>query len=864
MSYANFYDIFQTATGFKQPYPYQCRLACGPDACPEDKDSLCSGASCQSQLINVPTGLGKTGAVVFAWLWNRVLHPDGSHRSSWPRRLVYCLPMRTLVEQTRDSVKEWLEKLSPLLRDESEQRAKVGLHILMGGEEDGGWDLYPEREAILIGTQDMLLSRALNRGYGMSRYRWPMHFGLLNNDCLWIYDEVQLMGSGVPTTAQLESFRLAMDTSANCYSFWMSATLKADWLETVDFDPTKLRTSIELSASDLNNTNTDLPIRHAASKPLSQATHSTEAIKELAQEIFDAARAADGLTLVVVNTVQRACDLHREIAKLTRGEAPDFLPVLIHSRFRPGDRENRLAELLIRRGRKGIVVSTQVVEAGVDVSAQILFSEIAPWTSLVQRFGRCNRRGEFADSARLYWIDLNEEKQSPPYEPDQLRDARQRLRELDNAGLATLAKLNLAGRDLPRAARVIRQRDLIELFDTTSDLVGNDIDIDSFVRETDESSVYVFWRDWLGSAEGEPPEPKMPRARREELCPAPIGEFRDCLKNAWSWDYLEREWHRAERERIIPGQIYLLSASAGGYSELTGWNLKSEKRVSPVPPRLQDPPPEDNDADRLSQLAWQSIAEHTNSVYAELSIIIRRVDLPQREALQLAARWHDRGKAHKVFQNAIRDESNGSCRVDAWVDRQDVAKAPVGWWERYERKHFRHELASALAILHPESGLRHKDLDLIAYLAASHHGKVRISIRSLPGEEKPNGLKRFARGVWDSDLLSSVDLGGTIAPQVCLSLEMMELGLCEQPPFADEPSWAERMLRLRDNLGPFRLAFLETLLRCADERASANLTRSIAFRNRVLRVYDVVEHQAVRNDLPTLRSEANRVLSEDR
>ena len=42
----------------------------------------------------------------------------------------------------------------------------------------------------------MLLSRALNRGYGMSRYRWPMHFGLLNNDCLWVMDEVQLMGRG--------------------------------------------------------------------------------------------------------------------------------------------------------------------------------------------------------------------------------------------------------------------------------------------------------------------------------------------------------------------------------------------------------------------------------------------------------------------------------------------------------------------------------------------------------------------------------------------------------------------------------------------------------------------------------------------
>jgi len=77
---------------------------------------------------------------------------------------------------------------------------------------------------------------------------------------------------------------------------------------------------------------------------------------------------------------------------------------------------------------------------------------------------------------------------------------------------------------------------------------------------------------------------------------------------------------------------------------------------------------------------------------------------------------------------------------------------------------------------------------------------------------------RFARGVWEGDILPSVDLGGEIiAPEVTLSLILMELGESEQ--FG--PSWLERSLRLLEKYGPFRLAYLESLVRIADWRASA-------------------------------------------
>jgi len=83
-----FEQFFETATRHA-PYDYQRRLAVGN-----------ASRACESQLINVPTGLGKTAAVVLAWLWNRItpsLNPQPSTINPlWPRRLVYCLPMRTM------------------------------------------------------------------------------------------------------------------------------------------------------------------------------------------------------------------------------------------------------------------------------------------------------------------------------------------------------------------------------------------------------------------------------------------------------------------------------------------------------------------------------------------------------------------------------------------------------------------------------------------------------------------------------------------------------------------------------------------------------------------------------------------------
>ncbi|MDP8244756.1 MAG: CRISPR-associated helicase Cas3' [Candidatus Hinthialibacter antarcticus] len=807
-----FKQIFQQATSL-EPFPFQAKFA----------ETLPS-------LVRVPTGLGKTAAVVLGWLWRRRFAQD-EVRNATPRRLVYCLPMRVLVEQTRDCVSGWIQKLG--LENE------IDVHVLMGGEDKKDWDLHPEREAVFIGTQDMLLSCALNRGYSLTRFRWPMAFGLFNNDCLWVMDEVQLMDASLPTSTQLDGFRKQRMGSKNCQTVWMSATLENEWMKTVDSDSAIFESMLELDESD--DGNAEVQKRWDAHKKVERC-ECVMGDATAISEMIVANHQPDSLTLAIFNTVDRAKEVYQKVQK----QCKDADALLLHSRFRSCDREGiikRLLEPVPPQGR--IVISTQVVEAGIDISAQTLFTELAPWASLVQRFGRCNRKGEYNkdQSANVYWFDLPEEEKTHdkmrlPYELADVTNAQALFQSLENASPSSLDQLRTDQPKLYRDAmtvhsdHVIRKRDLIDLFDTTPDMAGADIDISRFIRSDDSKDVQVFWRDW---AEKEAPsslkEEAMPR--REELCTVPIGAFKDfCKKNKDAklinkWDDLQEEWTQTRDEHIYPGQVFMLHSSLGGYTPQFGW-IGHAKKNEPVEPITADPgdtpqKPEGYASDRWAENPWLNIAQHTDHVVAEMEAILQSVAIDEEFKTHLldAARWHDRGKAHEVFQNRLYD-GDGPDEADKqkyerppkWQGLRDLAKAPNGFWKRgYERNSFRHELASGLAIL--QAGLA----DLIAYLAAAHHGKVRLSIRSMPNEKPPQEAERlFARGVYDQDALPKVDLGdGVTAPAVELSLQCMQLGRDEN----NQPSWAERMLKLRDNVGLFRLAYLEALIRAADMRASA-------------------------------------------
>ena len=788
----SFDDVFMDATAGLRPFPYQQEIAARQEL---------------PWLLDAPTGAGKTAAAVLGWLWRRRFHPDAAIRDATARRLVYCLPMRVLVEQTMQSAREWLANLD-LLADTPAELEKVGVYQLMGGHVQMDWDAWPEADAIIVGTQDQLISRALNRGYSMSRYRWPMDFALLNNDCLWVMDEVQLMGAGLPTTSQLHAFRNRFATHGPVASLWMSATLGDEGIATIDGPSSDALAQQTLSLTDDDLQDEQLAVRLQAGKPLQKLdlaltsrTRRTYASK-LAEEVAEA-HEAGSLTLVVMNQVERA----QELALALREDAPAEV-VLLHSRFRAADRQSLQDQLNSKLPEAGrIVVSTQAVEAGVDISSRTLFTELAPWSSLVQRFGRCNRRGEWsAEQASVRWIDLQIDE--APYEEPHLELARELLQEIDDAGIATVRDV-----DDPTPAQptqVLRRRDLLELFDTTPDLAGGDIDVSPFIRETEDLDVSVLWRNLDQEAQ--------PAPTSDEICTVRLPAFSDFISDLGAdvpppqvWDGLENQWVRVDRLR--PGMTVVLDVASGGYDPDLGWWQDAEGNVPPILlPAREQTEPEGYDDDQLTATGrFVSLIEHARHVAEELEELLGQLGIPDEVAdeLRIAAQWHDVGKAHPWFQELL---SHGLGEDDP--RRSDGPWAKSAQYQRPEevaRPHFRHELGSALAMMQHGVG------DLAAYLVAAHHGKVRMSIRSLPGERPPDDGGRFARGIWEGDLLPPVTLpNGTELAETALSLRTMELGASE-----DGPSWLERSLKLRDQHGPFRLAFFETLLRIADWRASA-------------------------------------------
>src|SRR6185437_12339649 len=201
-----------------------------------------------------------------------------------------------------------------------------------------------------------------------------------------------------------------------------------------------------------------------------------------------------------------------------------------------------------------------------------------------------------------------------PYAEAEIQRARERVTAFTSASPATLPP-----EDGPAPWRhVLRRADLLDLFDTSADLMGNDLDVSRFIRATEDKDAFLAWREW--DSDGPPPA-GFPDVTDDELCPVPIGELREFLRkrSAYVWNFATEQWTEVDKDKLCPGTILLTRAGEGGYTSKEGWYPESKAVVPPLS-EAEAPEPDGDSSDRLTwRDYWQSLRDHTRRVCEELS-----------------------------------------------------------------------------------------------------------------------------------------------------------------------------------------------------------------------------------------------------
>ena len=433
----SFADLFCAVTGHP-PFPWQSCLY---------KQFT---ASTFPSSASIPTGLGKT-SVVAVWLIALALHPD-----KVPRRLVYVVNRRTVVDQTTAEVESLRKALMdrPELIDISNSLRQLcslplpsldapplAISTLRGQFADNReWSADPARPAVIIGTVDMIGSGLLFSRYTVGFKLRPHHAAFLAQDVLLVHDEAHLE----PAFQKLLDSIVEEQSRSN--------------------DPRKLRV-MELSATTRSGAMTE-PLFITEDDKQNDFVHKRlNAVKNLSLvalgenekeqdkliELALACKESGRAILVFVRLVEAAVIIASEIAKKAGAEKV----VTLTGTMRGRERDELVARPVFQRflpngkkegGDDGTVwlVATSAGEVGVNISADDLICDVSTYESMAQRFGRVNRFGERDDSA--VWVVY------PAFFGKTDRKGKMRQSEIDIARERTLELLQKTDGDVSPAA----------------------------------------------------------------------------------------------------------------------------------------------------------------------------------------------------------------------------------------------------------------------------------------------------------------------------------------------------------------------------------------------------------------------------
>lgn len=421
--------------------------------------------------INAPTGSGKSSVVDIHLFANALAAVGAAPRV--PRRLCVTVGRRALVDSQVDRAREILRRMNEVLADESgepdilrrvaealqsfqtrndEQRSapfEVG-HIR--GELSNR--TLPVTDisacAIIAATPDMYGSRALFRGYGSTKAARPRETALLTMDTVMVLDEAHMNRQLLHTTQRIAELQ-KREADLGVPTLQVVETTATP--STGDSDSTTLGVDIEALDSPNDKelhrrvySHKELvlrPIDKWDGKPGNRAVvdAAVDAIKEFLahREASEGSEKAHTVGCIV-NHVRTAIAIKEALVKNKVLEKEKEVQLLV-GRMRPYDLkklQKKHSKLFTTEGDKSVkvVVATQTLEVGIDVDFADLVTELAPASSLAQRFGRVNRLGHRTDSKVVVIGPANSDlvkKDAPPYKAVDLSNAYGWLEVLNGA-----------------------------------------------------------------------------------------------------------------------------------------------------------------------------------------------------------------------------------------------------------------------------------------------------------------------------------------------------------------------------------------------------------------------------------------------
>ncbi len=466
-------ETFQALTGHPRPLRWQRRLL----------ERLVAGEV--PAALDLPTGLGKT-SVMALWLMALAIQMRDGGRPLLPRRLVYVVDRRAVVDQATAEVERLVANLrsAPSL---AWMRAALGLgeggelpvSTLRGKRADNrAWLADPAMPAVIVGTVDMTGSRLLFSGYGVSRGMRPVHAAMLAVDTLFALDEAHLVPAFQKLLEQiaatddrlwpergiirpLQVLPLSATGEARASAFVLTANDEADEVVVRRLHAAK---RLELRPFD------------SEGKKEALVDALAEAAWTLAFDADDAVRTAGRVppramrVLVYADSREVAQKVAAALQKWAKGvkrfDPPRAVVELFTGARRVKEREEaaeRLERLGFLAGQREdeetretpvFLVATSAAEVGVDLDADAMAGDLVALERMIQRFGRVNRLGEVAESPVVVLVDEKALKGGK----DEEREARlqavvQALERLGgDASPAALLRLREAAPDLVQAA----------------------------------------------------------------------------------------------------------------------------------------------------------------------------------------------------------------------------------------------------------------------------------------------------------------------------------------------------------------------------------------------------------------------------